>query len=215
MLPVPMPLISDYTLIGSKTIASAYGDSSVGYSWEDGDNSRPVAADLTSGMSVTGTGTGFTVTADASVHAYTNASRTSAGSTTRALFKVYVGVHGAAGKMTAALSDSSAPVYMDTSIDCSSREVDAVYTFDFTTSKAGGKLVVTWEQQSGTGTLTLQAAAIRYINTGISGGTAAEDGRQQIERTKGRGREPKYANKLHPSAWEAGTVSMHAAVLSV
>lgn len=137
--------IGNYTVIGTSN-ATAFHDSPVGFSWTGGTPTAS-ATNATSGVSISGPSKGFRITAPADT-------------TTRTL-KVYVGVWRAQGRMTAQLSDGSAPVYADTSLTFSSVTKLGVYTFTYRAASAGQTLTLTFTQASGGGNVMLEAAALQ------------------------------------------------------
>jgi len=98
------------------------------------------------GATASGAGAGFTFTVTADT-------------TTRTLL-VYIGGSGTTGRLTAHLSDASAADYVDTSLGGTGR-YDGVYTLVFHAASAGQQLRVTWTQASGSGSVSLQAAALQ------------------------------------------------------
>jgi hypothetical protein len=64
------------------------------------------------------------------------------------------------GKLTAHLSDNSAPDIVDTSFSSTTGQYKVVYVLTYRTAASAQNLVVQWTQASGTGNVTLQAAAL-------------------------------------------------------
>ena len=137
--------ISSFTKIGAATPAH-YPNNPVGYSWTGG-TPTPSATNTTTGVYVAGVGNGFSVTAPAD--------------TTQRTLRVYVGVWLAGGRLTAHLSDGSAADFTDASLSSGSGPSGRVYALTYKAAKAGQKLTVTWTQASGSGNVTLQAAALQ------------------------------------------------------
>lgn len=69
-----------------------------------------------------------------------------AGTTARQL-KVYVHAHGGTGRLTARLSDSSAPDYVDTGLT-GGGNTPGIYTITYAAASIGQTLTVTWVQES-------------------------------------------------------------------
>jgi hypothetical protein len=135
--------ISDYTPVGTGTVA-AYFDDPRSFSWTNGTPST--SGNDTSGATTSGIGAGFTFSVVAD--------------TTQRTLIVYVGGSNSTGKLTAHLSDASAADYVDTSLSGSGR-YDGFYTLTFKAASAGKQLRVTWTQTAGTGSVSLQAAALK------------------------------------------------------
>ena len=136
-------LISDYTAVGSGVIQS-YSSDPRAFTWTDG--SPTASGSDTSGATVSGVGNGFTFSVPA-------------GTASRTLI-IYVGGSNSVGKLTAHLSDASAPDFIDTSLSGSGR-YDGFYTLDFHAASGGQKLQITWTQLSGSGSISLQGAALQ------------------------------------------------------
>ncbi|MEO8372733.1 MAG: kelch repeat-containing protein, partial [Candidatus Solibacter sp.] len=135
-------------------VASRYANNSVGYTWTDG-TPTPSTTNSTTGLYVSGLGSGFQITAPADA-------------TLRTL-KVYVGAWRAQGRFLAHLSDGSAVDYLDTSlINTAGVTTLGVYTLTYKASSNAQTLTVTYTMNSGTGNVTLQAAT-------LAGGTPAPD----------------------------------------
>ena len=139
--------ISNYTIIGGGTVYP-YSDNANPYSWVDG---TPTAAvtNTTTGVYIVGLQNGFRIQAPA-------------GPTTNTL-KVYVGAYAARGRLLAYLSDLSAPVASDFSVNNPGNGPNTVYTFQFASASAGKILNVLYFAEalhSGDGNVTLQAAAL-------------------------------------------------------
>ena len=135
--------ISDYTPVGTGTVAAYFNDPR-SFSWTNGTPST--SGNDTSGATTSGIGAGFTFSVVAD--------------TTQRTLIVYVGGSNSTGKLTAHLSDVSAADYVDTSLNGSGR-YDGFYTLTFKAASAGKQLRVTWTQTAGTGSVSLQAAALK------------------------------------------------------
>lgn len=135
-----------YNTIGGATVHD-YSDSPVGISWSDG---TPIeqASDVHSGISISGTGHGFQIAAPAD-------------GITRTL-SVYVGTQKARGKLSAHLSDGSAPDYVDSSLNDNSVGAAGVYKLIYRTRSDGQTIIVTYTQlaPSPEGKVILQGAAL-------------------------------------------------------
>jgi hypothetical protein len=137
--------ISSYTITGSGP-AYQYADNPFGFSWTGGSPTASATASKT-GVYVAGLNQGFRITVPADL-------------TIRTL-SVYVGVWMASGKLTAHLSDGSAPDFVNSSLKNSAGTTAGLYTITYHAATAGQKLVVTFTQTAGaTGNVTLQAAAL-------------------------------------------------------
>src|SRR5208282_1648021 len=90
--------ISDFTLLGSAAIATAYVNDPRTLSWNDG--TVTACNSTTGGVSVSGTSNGFLIAAPAD--------------TTNRTLNLYVGGSNSRGMLTAQLSDGSAPDFVDT-----------------------------------------------------------------------------------------------------
>jgi hypothetical protein len=136
--------ISDYSTVGG--VASSYSNDLRKMSWTGG---TPTASftNNTYGWYKGGIGTGFSFTAVAG-----NGNNT---------LKVYVGGFSSGGTLTAHLSNNSAPDYVNT-VANTTGQWDAVYTIDYNAAQTTGgqNIVLTWKQASGTGNVTIQAAAL-------------------------------------------------------
>jgi fibronectin type 3 domain-containing protein len=133
--------IGNFTTIGG--VAQAYGGDARTLSWSDG---TPTASGSSAaGVQVAGPGTGFRIVVPA-------------GTTTRTV-QVYVGGNASTGRMTARLSDGSSPDYVDASL-AGAGVFDGVYTIVYRAASAGETLELKWEQQSGSGYVSLQGAAL-------------------------------------------------------
>ena len=116
----------DAAVLGTNSVVP-FPDYSTAFSWTDGTPALTAVSNRT-GVYVTGLEAGFEL-------------RVAAGTELRRL-KVYVGVYGAAALFHAFLSDASAPMYADTSLDYVFNERDAVYTIEFSSPTPGATLIV-------------------------------------------------------------------------
>lgn len=143
------PLISDFQLVGSAPV-STYGDNAFGYSWTDGQPDTAVTNTKT-GIYVTGAGNGFQITLPADT-----ASRTAT---------IYAGVYKANAIVTATLSDSSAPAYVNTALLNSSNSSSAAFTLTYQAGSAGQTLTVTVVEASPaidpSGNVTVQSVTLQ------------------------------------------------------
>jgi fermentation-respiration switch protein FrsA (DUF1100 family) len=97
------------------------------------------------GLYLTGVGKGFSLTAPADTSVRT--------------LKIHVGGWNSSGKLTATLSDGSAPEYVDITPGVGG-QYDRNYTLSYR-ANSPATLTIQWEMQSGTGNITLNAAALR------------------------------------------------------
>ncbi len=133
--------IGAYTLIGTSTPTILVTDPR-SMSWSNGTPTAS-ASNNKGGLSLAGTGSGFTFTAPADL-------------TLRTLV-VYVGGKGESGKLTAHISDGSSADYVNTQTFTTSQG-DAAYTITYAAESTGQTLTITWQQSSGSGTISLTAA---------------------------------------------------------
>jgi hypothetical protein len=135
--------ISDYVPVGTGNV-STYFDDPRTFTWTNG--TPTLIGNDNSGATTSGIGAGvsFSVAAD----------------TTPRTLIIYVGGINSTGKLTAHLSDGSAADFVDMSLTGSGR-YGGTYTLTFKSASAGQQLVVTWTQAAGTGSISLQAAAVR------------------------------------------------------
>jgi hypothetical protein len=143
------PKISNFTPIGNAPIYR-YENNFTAFTWSDG-LPTPDVSGATSGVFITGTGSGFELTAPA-------------GPTPRQL-RVYVGGYGFHGEFRAWLSDLSAPPYIDTSVSNVFGNSYVVHTINYTAATPGQQLNVTYRALSLFdqiyGNVTLQAATLQ------------------------------------------------------
>ena len=137
--------LSDQMKLGAANVLT-YSNDIRPLAWSDGDPVVSATSD-TSGITIAGIGNGFQLTAPADTG-------------TRTL-SVYVGGWMSGGKLIAHLSDISSSDFVDTSFSSATGQYKAVYTLTYRAASPGQKLVVQWTQSSGSGNVTLQAAALR------------------------------------------------------
>ncbi len=144
-----VPQIGDATLIGGP--AYSFGDNATGFTWTDG-SPNVSASDTMTGIYVVGVGNGFQVTFPADANPKT--------------LKLYLGSYAARAKVTAVLSDYSAPVFIDRSINNVGNGPSTVYTLNYAAGSIGQTLTITitcQQMYDGFGNVTLQAATL--VNT--------------------------------------------------
>ena len=117
----------------------------LGFTWTNGTPTTSATGE-TNGFYNPGTGNGFTFTAPAG--------------TTSQTLTVYVGGWSSGGTLTATLSDGSAATYTNSSLSNTSNSYYGFYTLTYKAASAGKLLTVTWKQASGTGNVTMYAAAL-------------------------------------------------------
>src|SRR5207249_1287478 len=118
--------ISNYALLGGEP-AYMYADNLNGYTWTDG-TPTPGVANTPTGVYVVGLANGFELTAPAD--------------TTMKTLNVYVGTFGARGKFRAFLSDFTAPLYLDSTIDNGGNGPGGVYSINYQAVSPGQKITV-------------------------------------------------------------------------
>ena len=120
-------LISDVTALSSSPEVRVT-TSPTTFTWSDGTANATANASATAlGTFAYGHGFSFTVPAD----------------TTPRVLRIYVGVTNVRGKLTARLSDGSAPDYVDQSL-FNAAATDGVYTLSYSAASAGQTLTVSW-----------------------------------------------------------------------
>ena len=137
------PLLSNYAAVGSGRVSS-YGNDPRLMSWSDG-TPTAITTNDPEGIYISGAGNGFSLTVPASVTPQT--------------VVVYVGGWDSGGTLTASLSDGSAPSYANTTATASG-QYDQNYTLTYAAASAGQTLTITWKMASGSGNVTLNAAAL-------------------------------------------------------
>ena len=145
--------ISNYTALGGPV--TQYSNNPVGFTWTDG-TPTSTATNTTTGVTIAGLLQGFRISAPAD--------------TTSRTLRVYIGALHTQGRMTAQLSDGSAPDYVATFSSSPSGPVTlGVYTFTYRAASSGQSLLVTFTQGTlAPGNVTLQAAT-------LSGGSPTPD----------------------------------------
>jgi hypothetical protein len=135
------PQISNYSIVGSGGVQS-YNNDPRAITWTDG---TPTATGTNNnGNYISSPGNGFSFTAPA-------------GTTTHTLI-VHVGGWYSGGKLTAHLSDGSAPDFVDTTALVNA-PYDRNYTLTYTANSATS-LQVSWVMSTGAGNVTISAAAL-------------------------------------------------------
>jgi hypothetical protein len=162
-------VLGDFGVIGVATGGGPlevleFDDNFTAYSWSDG---IPTTSVDSSGTGIylgqagnfdgPGLNTGFTlsVPADTSIRA----------------LKVYVGAYGCRMHFEAALSDGSAPAFVDESFANPSDGPNRVYTLTFAAASPGQKLIVRWwivTLIDSAGNVTLQSAVVREAAPSVS-----------------------------------------------
>jgi hypothetical protein len=135
--------ISTYVKAGAAAVQS-YANDQRTLMWSDG-ASTPSGSDQ-AGLSVSGIGSGFQITAPAD--------------TTSRTLSVYIGGSNSGGALIAHLSDGSAPDYVSTTVAVTG-QYDLVYTITYRAASAGQQLSVGWTHISGSGNVRLQGAALK------------------------------------------------------
>jgi hypothetical protein len=137
------PQLSTYATVPGGN-AGTYTNDRRPMSWTDG-TTTVSSSNNTNGVFIWSVGQGFSITAPADT-------------TTRTLV-VYAGGWASGGTLTARLSDGSAANFTDVTA-MSGNQYDRTYTLTYSASKSAQTLTVTWIQSSGTGNVTLNAAAL-------------------------------------------------------
>jgi hypothetical protein len=186
------PLISNVTIVGGGS-AQRYTNHPIGFSWTGGTPTAS-ATNTTTGIFVSGVNRGFRITVPAD-------------QTPRTL-TLYVGVYRAQGQLTAHLGDSSAPDYVNSTLVSNNGTAIGRYTLTYQAATPGQVLTVTFVQQSsGSGNVTLQAAALS---------TAVADfgiGVTPAARIVAPGDATTYAIAVTPTAGFSGLVTLSASNL--
>ena len=136
--------ISNYTFFPNAfgSTVQTYTNDARTLTWSDG--TPTVSGSDQAGIYTTGYASAFAFTAPAD--------------TTRRTLYVYVAGTDSGGRLTAQLSDNSAPAYVDALSGAG--PYDAVYTLSYVAASAGQRLTVTWTQDAFNGRLALQGAAL-------------------------------------------------------
>ena len=132
-----------------------YSDGLRAISWTDG---APTASGSLNqgGVYIRGVGQTLSITAPAGIATVT--------------FVVHVGGWNSAGKLTAHLSDGSAPDFTDTTT-LASGQYARNYTLTYRAGSAGQTLRVTWALTAGTGNIAISGASLQSANVTASAGT--------------------------------------------
>ena len=137
------PQLSSWTQVGTGSVVS-YNNDPRPVNWTDGTPSTSAGND-TNGLYIPGTGQGFAFTAPAD--------------TTVRTLTVHVGGWFSGGTLTAHLSDNSAADFTDVTAVVNG-QYDRNYTLTYHAASASQTIAVVWEMSSGTGNVTLNAAAL-------------------------------------------------------
>ena len=137
------PQLGDYSVVGSGTV-STYSNDPRPANWTDGTPTAG-ATNNTDGLAILGVGQGFSFQAPADTMART--------------LTVHVGGTNSGGTFTAHLSDGSAADFTDVT-SVVSGQYDRNYTLTYRAVSAGQTLTVTWAMTSGSGEVSLSAAAL-------------------------------------------------------
>ena len=140
--------ISNFVHLGAYPV-SRFTNNPTAYSWNDG-NPTPSVVSSPTGVFSTGYTNGFEISLPAD--------------TVIRRLKVYVGLYGAVGEFHAFLSDGSAPMYSDKSLDSIYDDINRVYTIDFAAASLGEQLIVRYRADALYdylyGNVTLQSATL-------------------------------------------------------
>lgn len=127
----------------------AYSNNPFAFAWNDGTPVNAATA-VTSGAYAMGLGSGFSLTVPADTNWRT--------------LTVFAGVYKTQGKLTAVLSDGSAPVFSDTSISSATGQLGAAYTLHYKAASSGQSLTITYTQANAGASpysnVTFQAASL-------------------------------------------------------
>lgn len=144
--------ISNITYIGTSTV-NWLSDNPTTFNWTDG-TPTATATNTATGIATNSVGNGF----ELSVPADTNLKT----------LRLYVGAWYARGRLEATLSDGSAPVFVDTSVNGDAGTVNGIYTISYSAASSGERLriryVVATDYFAPYGNITLEAATL------VSGG---------------------------------------------
>jgi hypothetical protein len=145
------PRIGTFTIVGSGPHYQFF-DNANGYTWTDG-TPRAGVTNTRTGVYIFGVGNGFEIQAPA-----TNAFRT---------LRVHVGAYAGRGRLRAFLSDFSAPVVNDISVNNTGNGPGGIYTLTYSAAAPGQKLIVRYtlaSRYASDGNVTLQAASLLLDN---------------------------------------------------
>ena len=137
------PQLSTYSVVGIGPVY-AYNPDLRPLSWTDGTPTTSSTNNL-NGLYINANGNGFSFTAPADTSIRT--------------LIVHVGGWNSGGTLTAHLSDGSAADFTDINANTSG-QYDRNYTLTYNAASAGQTLTITWAMNSGTGNVTLNAAAV-------------------------------------------------------
>jgi hypothetical protein len=139
--------IGNFTVIGPNA-PTLYTDNIVGFNWTDGMPHMTSGGAQTSGLYVTALNNGFHLTIPAVA--------------TRRTLYLYVGGYHSTGRLSASLSDASAPAISFDKIGNASGKYAIQLELDFAAASAAQTLDITWVDESGdsSANVTLQAAAL-------------------------------------------------------
>jgi hypothetical protein len=184
--------ISNYTVInGEVGNLAASADNSLASTWTDGTPDTSVTA-TQSGVYIRKLNAGYQITAPA-------------GKALR-LLTLYVGLVDAQGKMTAHLSDGSAPDFVDTSVQNGS-QLCAAYTLVYSAASEGQTITVSWTQNTApyfASDVTLVSATLSLVNAGADFTIAGGPSTQSIP----PGGSTSYALTVAPMAGFGGSVNL-------
>src|SRR4051794_11950908 len=131
----PLTDIEGYPPIAIRGLGVFTSESPFLFNWTDGSSVAPTATSAgggiqhnANGVDSSGYGFSFTVPATTAVQRLT----------------VWVHAHGGEGKLTASLSDGSAPTFTDTSVGDGGHNAPGVYQLDYASASPGRTLTVTW-----------------------------------------------------------------------
>ncbi len=144
-------LISNFSIIGVGP-QYQFPDNFNGYTWTDG-TPRAGITNTTTGVYIFGVGNGFEIQAPA-----TNAFRT---------LRVHVGSYAGRGKLRAYVTDYSAAVVNDLSVNNGGNGPGGIYTITYRAAVPGQKLIVRYtlnNRYASDGNVTLQAASLLSDN---------------------------------------------------
>ncbi len=137
--------VSSVSVYGGGSL-NAFTSSFLGFTWTNGTPDAGVTGETKGYYNAGGVGDGFTFTVPASTSAQT--------------LTVYVGGWTTGGTLTATLSDGSAPAYTNSSLSNLGSSYYGYYTLVYKAASASQKLTIVWKEASGTGNVTLYAAAL-------------------------------------------------------
>jgi len=121
------PLISDILKLGNGD-RSWFSDCPTAFSWTDGTPTASATNTTTGTLTNGAVGNGLEITVPADTNLRT--------------LKLYVGVWFTRGKLEASLSDGSAPVYIDSTMDNNNGKINGVYTINYKAGSAAQVLKI-------------------------------------------------------------------------